>query len=35
MGADDLSDYDVYGSTPPRTRRRIREKKQRQRDAAR
>lgn len=33
-GGDELSEYEIYGTTPPRTRRRNRERKQHAKDAA-
>lgn len=34
FGEDEMSDYEMYGTTPPRTRRRNREKKQHAKDTA-
>lgn len=32
VGSDDLSEYEMYGMTPPRTKRRNRERQQRHKD---
>lgn len=33
VGEDEMSEYEMYGTTPPRTRRRNREKKQHAKDS--